>query len=172
MASFNTSFGGYFPEYPNKPIEALSNVNTSSETTGDTLVYDSATSKWVNQVAQNTTTVTTVTDAGVVAYTAAQMLGGLILRDPAGAGRADTVDTAANIVAAFPNAIVGSSFRFIVRNDADAAETITVSTAAGITLSGTMTIAQNNSKEFLVRLDNVTSGAEAATVYSLGTVVH
>lgn len=172
MASFNTSFGGYFPEYPTKPIEALSNVNTSSETTGDTLVYDSATSKWVNQVAQNTTTVATVTTAGVVAYSAAQMLGGLILRDPAGAGRADTVDTAANIVAAFPNAIVGSSFRFIVRNDADAAETITVSTAAGITLSGTMTIAQNNSKEFLVRLDNVTSGTEAATVYSLGTVVH
>lgn len=172
MASLNTSFAGYAPQYPHLPIEALTNISTSSEATGDTLVYNATTAKWVNQVSQTITTVTTDATAGVIAYSAAEMIGGLILRDPAGAGRADTVDTAANIVAAFPNPIAGSSFRFVVRNDADAAETITVSTAAGITLSGTMTIAQNNSKEFLVVLDNVTSGAEAVSVYSLGTVVH
>jgi hypothetical protein len=120
------------------------------------------------------TTVTTLTTAGVVALTAAQLLGGLILRDPAGAGRADTVPAAADIVAAIPNAAVGVSFEFTIRNTADAAETITVTQDAGstVTLSGPMTIAQNNSKRFLAVLTNVTAGSEAVTIYSLGTVVH
>ena len=118
------------------------------------------------------TTVTTKTTAGVVTYTAAELIGGLILRDPAGAHRSDVSPTAALIVAGFAGGIVGSSFEFTIRNDADAAETITLTAGAGVTLSGTMTIAQNNSKRFLCRLDNVGSGTEAVTIYSLGTVVH
>lgn len=110
--------------------------------------------------------------AGNVTYSDAQMLGGLILRDPAGAGRTDTTRTAAQLVAAISNPVVGTSFEFTIRNTADAAETITVAGGTGVTTSGTMTIAQNNSKRFLVRLDNVTPSSEAATIYSLGTVVH
>ncbi|MGB5218565.1 MAG: hypothetical protein WBN66_09730 [Smithella sp.] len=117
-------------------------------------------------------TVTTKTTAGAVTYTAAELIGGLIKRDPAGANRSDVSPTAALIVAGFAGGIVGSSFEFTIRNDADAAETITITAGAGVTLSGTMTIAQNNSKRFLCRLDNVTGGAEAVTIYSLGTVVH
>lgn len=119
----------------------------------------------------NITTVTTVTTAGAVTYTAAQLKGGLILRDPNGAGRSDVTPTAALLVAALPSAVVGTSFEFIIRNDADAAETITITAGSGATLSGTMTIAQSNMKLFLAVLTNVTSGAEAYTVYSLGTVV-
>jgi hypothetical protein len=58
-----------------------------------------------------------------------------------------------------------------IRNTADAAETITMTTNTGLTLSGTMTITQNHQKSFLVRLANVTSGSEAVTIYSMGTVV-
>jgi len=114
----------------------------------------------------------TLATAGNLTLTAGQILSGLILRDPAGGARTDTLPTAALLVAAMPGATVGSSFTFTIRNTADAAETITVASGTGGTDSGTMTIAQNNSKTFLVRLTRVDSGNEAYTAYSLGTVVH
>lgn len=115
-------------------------------------------------------TVTTKTTASAVTFTAAEVVGGLILRDPNGAGRADLVPTVASLFAELgsPVKIAGLSFDFTIRNTADAAETITLTTNTGWTLSGTMTIAQNNSKTFRV----VFTSAAAATVYSLGTVVH
>ena len=113
--------------------------------------------------------VTTDATAGAVTYTAAQLLGGLILRDPNGAGRSDVSPSATSIVTALniPNTKVGASFRFVIRNTANDAETITLTAGDGVTLSGTMTIAQNNSKEFLV----VVTAIGAVTIYSLGTVV-
>ncbi len=113
-------------------------------------------------------TVSTITTAGAATYTAAQLLGGLILRDPNGAGRSDVTPTAALLVAALTSPVVGQSFEFTIRNTADAAETITVTAGAGATLSGPMTIAQNNSRQFLVVIDNVAT--PAYTLYSLGTV--
>lgn len=114
-------------------------------------------------------TVTTDSTAGALTYTAAMLLGGLILRNTNGANRSDVTPTAALLVAALPGVQVGAAFEFTIRNTAGAAETITVTAGTGATLSGTMTIAQSNSKRFLVRIDNVTS--PAYTVYSLGTVV-
>lgn len=116
-----------------------------------------------------------VTDAtaAAITMTPAQILSGLILRNPAGAGRADLMPTAALLVAALPDAQIGTSFEFTIRNTAGAAETITVTAPADSsgTLSGTMTIAQNYSKRFLVRITGI--GASAAyTCYSLGTFVH
>lgn len=113
-----------------------------------------------------------LTTAGPETFTIAQLLTGLIIRDPNGAGRADLAPTAALIVAGVKQPWVGASFEFTIRNTANAAETITLTTASGVTLSGTMTIDQNNSKRFLVVLTNVTTGSEAVSVYSLGTVVH
>jgi hypothetical protein len=112
--------------------------------------------------------VSSIDTAGAVTYTAAQLLGGLILRDPNGAGRSDVTPTAALIIAAISQAGVGNSFEFTIRNTADAAETITVTDGTGVTLSGTMTIAQNNSRRFLA----VVTGATTVTIYSMGTVVH
>lgn len=109
----------------------------------------------------------TITTAGAATYTAAQLLGGLILRDPNGAGRSDVTPTAALIIAAIDGAVIGSSFEFTIRNDADAAETITVTAGTDVTLSGTMTIAQSNAKRFKV----VVTAATTVTIYSLGTVV-
>lgn len=113
-------------------------------------------------------TVTTETTASAVTFTAAEVLGGLILRDPNGAGRADLLPTAADLITELGDPEVGTSFEFTIRNTANAAETITVTTNTGLTLSGTMTIAQNNSKRFLA----VVTSATTITVYSLGTVVH
>ena len=115
------------------------------------------------------TTVSTISTAGAATYTAAQLLGGMIIRDPAGAARSDVTPTAALIIAALPQGgIAGQSFEFTIRNAADADETITVTAGTDVTLSGTMTIAQNNSKRFLC----VVTSATEVTIYSLGTVVH
>lgn len=112
--------------------------------------------------------------AANLAYTAAQVLGGLYLRDCNGNDRADTLPTAADLVAALYGAgFVGAAFRFVLRNTSDAAETITVTAPDGsVTISGTATVGQNNSKEFLIVLTNVAVGTEAYTAYSLGTAVH
>lgn len=118
-----------------------------------------------------TRTPATETTAGAVTYTVAQIFGGLLLRDPNGASRADLLPAAAAIVAALEGVAVGASLRFHIRNTADAAETITVTTNTGLTLSGTMTILQNNAKDFVAVVTNATPGSEAVTVYSLGTVV-
>jgi hypothetical protein len=118
--------------------------------------------------AQRQVTVTTEETAGAHTYTAAELLGGMILRDCNGGARSDVTPTAALIIAALKQAGVGNSFEFTIRNTSDAAETITVTAGTDVTLSGTMTIAQNNSKRFLVL---VTSSTEV-TIYSLGTVVH
>lgn len=115
-------------------------------------------------------TASTITTAGAVTYSAAQLRGLIILRDPNGAARADLVPTATDLLATFKGAKVGSSFVFTLRNTADAAETITVTTNTGATLSGTMTVAQSNSKDFRVIFTNVTN-SPAYTVYSLGTEV-
>ena len=115
----------------------------------------------------------TSTTAGAVTYGPGQILNTLILRDPAGASRTDVLPTAALLVAALPFPMIGTSFFFTIRNDADAAETITVSAGTGgtVTGGGTMTIAQSNMKTFLVRITATTPGAEAYIVYSFGTVV-
>jgi hypothetical protein len=116
--------------------------------------------------------VATITTAGAGTYSAANIAGGIILRDPTGASRTDTTGTAAAILAQFLGAKVGSSFFVLVRNTADAAETITVSGGSGVTIDGTATIAQNNSKLFMGVFTNVGSGTEALTLYSAGTFVH
>jgi len=121
-----------------------------------------------NGVLLNNVTVSTISTAAAVTYTAAQVTGGFILRDPNGGGRSDVTPTAEALLELL-NPVIGSGFVFTIRNTADAAETITVTAGTGVTLSGTMTVAQNNSKEFLVVCTNAAKGSAAFTVYSLGT---
>lgn len=123
-------------------------------------------------------TVTTDSTAGAITYTAAQLLGGLIIRDPNGGGRTDILPTAALLVAAVPGVQVGSAFRFTIRNNADAAETITLNAGTGGTLSAagqsttTSTVVQNASREYLCYFSNVTPGSEAVIFYSLVSGTH
>jgi hypothetical protein len=112
----------------------------------------------------------TKTTAAAVTYTYAEILQGLILRDPNGAARSDVLPTAALLVPQIEGVEVGSAIRFIMRNDADAAETITVVAGTGGTMKGTATVAQSNMKEFLLV---VTAVGDTPTYdcYSLGTIV-
>ena len=74
-----------------------------------------------------------IATAGAGTLTAAGIARGLIERDCAGAGRADTTDTAANIISAMGLA-EGSRFSWILKNTSSAAETSTVSGGTGVTI--------------------------------------
>ena len=117
---------------------------------------------------------TSLATAGVETYTASMLLGGVIVRDPAGAGRTDTLSTAALLVAAVNaagvgGARVGYTIRCKVVNGADAAETITLAAGTGGAfetnqVAASRIIGQNTSKDIVIRLTNVTTGAEAYVV--------
>lgn len=72
--------------------------------------------------------------------------------------------TASDLVAAIPNAQVGFSYILEIRNGSGSANTATITTNTGITLTGTMTIAQNVTRRFIVTLTSLT----AVTVQSMG----
>ncbi len=118
------------------------------------------------------TTVTSIATAGNVTYTAAQLLGGFILRDGNGGARTDVLPTAALLVAAMNGVQPGVGFEFTIRNTSTTAISITMSAGTGATLSPTsQAIAQNNGKRFLIVITTITAGSEAYTCYSLGTSV-
>lgn len=110
--------------------------------------------------------------AGASAYTMAAVMSGMITRTHTGAA-ADTFPTAAAIVAYIGDARkecqVGDAIDVLVRNLSGGANTITISANTGLTLSGTMTIAQNTMKWFRLVVTNATVGSEAVTVYTTTT---
>jgi hypothetical protein len=116
------------------------------------------------------TVVTVLGTEAAVTYTAAQLLGGFIMRDCGGAHRADLLPLATLIVAAIDNCAIGDSIRFTIENTSDAAETITVTGVTGTSIVGTATIAQTYTKDFLAVVTAVAT--PTVVVYSLGTKVH
>lgn len=84
-----------------------------------------------------------------------------------GAAVTDTTPTAAQIVAAMPGCSVGTAFEFTAINNNSA--TLTIAGGTGVTLSGTMTVAAANARDFVARIDNATAGSEAVTLQSVGT---
>lgn len=109
--------------------------------------------------------VANVTTAGAGTYTAAQIAGGVITRDPAGGARTDTTDTATALITALGLREDGESATCYLINTADAAETITLAGGTNVTLSNVgQTLAQNESALLLF----VRTGAAAVTLYILG----
>lgn len=107
----------------------------------------------------------TITDVGAATYTAAQMSGGLILRDPNGAGRTDVTPTAAQLIAGFGLENDDEVASCYLVNTADAAEAITLSGGTGVTIANAgQTIAQSESAVLLIRR----TGAAAVSVYIFG----
>lgn len=109
--------------------------------------------------------------AGAVTLTAAEIIGGIVVADCAGAGRTYTLPTAALLVAAIPGAKVGDIVRCLVVNGSDAAEAITLAAGTGGDFDANQTAAsrvvgQNTSKLVLIRLTNVTASSEAYVVYA------
>lgn len=68
------------------------------------------------------------------------------------------------LVAAIPNAQVGQSYVLRIRNSSASANTATITTATGITLTGTMTIPQFQARDYIVTLTSLTT----VTVQSVG----
>ena len=116
----------------------------------------------LHAISGNGTAATTNTAASPVTMTAAQALAGLYIQDTDGAF-ALTLPSAANLVAAFANAQVGSSFFMAIVNTGNNTTTITAGT--GNTLGGhaTATLATATSQLFHVKFTNVTAAAEAVT---------
>lgn len=108
------------------------------------------------------TTNTTVTSRSM---TAAEFLAGIFISSAAGA-LALTFPTAAALVAAMPNAQVGSTAVLYLVNTSN--NTITITTNTGLTITGghgTATAATNTSQIVIAKCTNVTAGAEAVTLY-------
>jgi predicted RecA/RadA family phage recombinase len=113
---------------------------------------------------------TSIATAGNVTLTAAQLLTGVIVRDPAGGARSDTLPTAALLVAAVPGAKVGTVIKTKLINGADAAETITILVGTGGAFDTNQTAAaqvipQFHTKELVIQLTNVTAAAGAYVAY-------
>lgn len=105
------------------------------------------------------TTVNTTTTARTM--TAAEFLQGVFTTTAAGA-LALTFPTAAALVAAFPNAQVGSQAVLYLVNAGN--NTLTITTNTGLTITGghgTATLPTNTSQIVIAKFTNVTSGAEA-----------
>lgn len=115
-------------------------------------------------------TATSDATAGARTYTAAEVLGGIIVRDCAGAGRSDVLPTAALLVAAMDRPRIGDTIRCYIVNGSDAAETLTIGAGTGGAFDTNQTatsrvIPQNSSKDVYIRLTGVVSGSEAYVVY-------
>ena len=113
--------------------------------------------------ANTATTAATLTAASVsgAAEVIVNMTGTL------GAGAALTLPTVAQLVAAAPTLVSGATYKLRVMNTGAGAFAWTVTTATGWTLTGTMTVAQNTYRDFLVTMNS----ASTATLLSLGQVI-
>lgn len=109
--------------------------------------------------------------AGAGTYTAAHLLSGTIVRDCAGASRADTFSTAALLVAAMPGVRVGDVLEVLVINGSDpTTEIITLTAGTGGSFDANQTAVSRTilgtcSKLVKIVFTNVTASSEAITIY-------
>lgn len=83
------------------------------------------------------------------------IIGGLYIRNGMTAGRSDTIDTAANILAAMPGMDIGDSFLFSV--SVGTAFLWTLLTNTGVTLAGKVTVPASGFGHFLVTKTSATT---------------
>lgn len=110
--------------------------------------------------------------AGARTYTAAEILGGIIVRDCAGASRTDTLPTAALLVAAMPGVAVGDIVKCLIVNGSDpVTEIITLAAGTGGAFDTNQTAVSRTilgtcSKYVHIRITVVTASSEAYVVYA------
>ncbi len=93
--------------------------------------------------------------------TAAQIVSGCLIRAAQTAAVTDTLDSAVNIMAAIPNCVAGTSFRFRSVNAGDFTQTLAA--GAGIILSGTIAVAPGTWREWVGVVSSVATPAIAMT---------
>lgn len=133
-------------------------------------ISENVTIKAMNQVHSAKAQVTAKTDTSAATLAAADMAGSNTLNvinmtGTLGAGAALTLPTVADIVAAYGDIAAGDTFLVRIINSSSGAYAWTVTTATGWTLTGTMTVAQNTFRDFLVSFTSAT----AAVLTSVGT---
>lgn len=149
-------------------------VEAAANPTATGLVYFDANDKGgavgLPTVLKGAATPITKLAAGDITLTIAELLAGIITIDPGGAPRTVTLPTPADLVAGIPNAQVGDIVRCKVTNGADAAEAITLAEGVGgawdANFKAAKTIAQNGTKDLLIRVTNVTASSEAYVIYA------
>lgn len=97
--------------------------------------------------------------------TAAQMINSIITASGQTAAQDVTTATAAAIIAALPNAQVGSSFDMVIRNEHTSSGAITVVAGDGVTLDGTTAVPITKTQIY----KGVVTSATAVTLYGLLT---
>jgi hypothetical protein len=128
----------------------------------DTVGIDSQARDQVHKASKHIqrTDAASVVTAGAGTYTAAQVLGGIIVRDPTGGARTDTFPTAALLIAAMKEEEVGDTLLCHIINNADQDEAITIAAGDGGTLvnvAGNDTIPQNAARTAIVRITGAAS---------------
>lgn len=78
---------------------------------------------------------------------ATAIAGGVYVRTGLTAGRTDTTDTAANILATMPDMDIGDSFVLAISNVTG--QTLTIAGGAGVTMAGQATVLLNTMRMFL-----------------------
>ena len=78
---------------------------------------------------------------------------------------AQLVRSAANMLADTPNGQVGMSWGLRITNTGAGTLTLTADSGATVTLTGTMTVAQNTFRDFIATINTATT----ATITSVGT---
>lgn len=107
---------------------------------------------------------TAISTVGAGTLTAAALVGAVITRSGSTAAYTDTTGTAADIIAALPNANIGQSWEVTIKNTVAFAET--VAAGAGVSLSGQVIIPPNSAGRFLLTY----SAAGAVTMQGLAMV--
>lgn len=105
-------------------------------------------------------TVTAMTDTATISV--AGLTGGVIRGVPTAAANY-TLPTVAVLLAGLPDAADGDTFQLVISNKSGGANTITVATATGWTLEGTVTVAQNVARLFVIVITSVASAT--ATIH-------
>jgi hypothetical protein len=98
--------------------------------------------------------------AEATTYTAAQILGGVIIRDCASSARSDVLPTAALLIGALKEDMVGQVIKCLIVNNSDAAETITIVAGDGgefTQIEATRIVPQNTSRMVYIRIDSATA---------------
>jgi hypothetical protein len=112
--------------------------------------------------------ITTLATAGNVQLKADQLLGGVLLRDCAGAARSDQLPTAQAIIDYLTisgrQPVVGNAAEFFVRNTSAGAFAVTLTTNTGLLLAGTMVIPQSQQGRYFA----VVGGSGVVTIMSMG----
>lgn len=112
--------------------------------------------------------VQTLGTAGNVALRPDQILGGVLIRDCAGAARFDQLPTAAAIIDYLTisgrQPVVGNAVEFYVRNTSAGAFACTLTTNAGLILAGTVVVPQNQQGRFLA----IVGASNAVTIMGMG----